>query len=83
MEEVEVTSMSSRGQVVIPQNLREAMNLDKGAKFVVVGEDDTIILKRIGMPQFKGFDKLIEKTQKWAEKKGLKPEDLKEARKGI
>lgn len=83
MEEVEVTSMSSRGQVVIPQQLRESMHLDRGAKFVIVGEDDTIILKRIEMPQFKGFDKLLKRTQEWAKKKGLKPEDLEEARKKI
>lgn len=81
MEEVEVTSMSSRGQVVIPQHLREAMHLDRGAKFVVLGEDNIIILKKIEMPQFKEFDKLLEKTQKWSKEKSLKPEDLEEARK--
>ncbi len=83
MEQVEVTSMSSRGQVVIPQALRESMHLDSGAKFVVVGEGDTIMLKKIGIPQFEGFGKLLKATQKWAQKKGVSQEDIAEARKRV
>ena len=83
MEEVEVTSLSSRGQVVIPQHIREALHLNEGTKFVVIGEEDTIILKKIGLPDFKGFEKLLKKTQSWAKKKGLKPEHLEEARKNV
>ncbi|HLD41415.1 MAG TPA: AbrB/MazE/SpoVT family DNA-binding domain-containing protein [archaeon] len=83
MEQVEVTSMSSRGQVVIPQNLRESMRLDVGAKFVVVGEGDTIVLKKIGIPQFEGFGKLLKTTQEWAQKNGLNQKDIVEARKRV
>ena len=76
MEKLEVTSMSSRGQVVIPQEIREHLGLKVGEKFVVVGEDDTVILKKITMPSFKNFDKLMQKTQQFAKDKGITPADV-------
>jgi len=79
MENIEITSISSRGQVVIPQNLREKLRIHTGEKFVVIGEDNTIILKKLEMPSFKGIDKLLEKTRDFAKKKGLKESDIEEA----
>ena len=76
---MEITSISSRGQVVIPQSLREKMKIHEGEKFVVLGEDSTIILKKIEMPSFKGFDKLIEKTRKFVKEKNIKEGDIEEA----
>jgi len=83
MEKLEITSLSSRGQVVIPQDIRAHLRLKTGEKFVVLGEDDTVILKRIKMPSFKNFDKLIKKTQEFAKEKRIKPSDVREAIKSI
>jgi len=71
--------MSSKGQVVIPLDIRERMNLSEGEKFVVVGDEDMICLKKIKMPSFKNFDKLLKKTQDFAKERGVKKEDLDEA----
>ncbi len=79
MESLEVTSMSSRGQVVIPQSIRQDLNLTEGTKFIVIGQGDTLLFKRIGMPSFKNFDKLMAKTQAFAKSKGLKQEDVDSA----
>lgn len=79
MEKLEVTSLSSRGQIVIPQEIREDMDLKGGEKFVVVGEEGTIILKKLEMPSFKGFEKLLKKTQSFSREKGLKSKHLREA----
>lgn len=79
MENIEVTSMSSRGQVVIPQEVRDRLRLYEGEKFIVMGEDDTIILKKLAVPSFKGFDKLLQKTREFAKNKGLKSRDVGEA----
>ncbi len=43
----EVVSISSKGQIVIPKDLRDALGIKKGEKFLVVGERDAILLKRI------------------------------------
>ena len=79
MENVEVSSISSRGQVVIPQSVREKLKLHEGEKFVVIGEEDTIVLKKLEMPSFKGFDKLLKKTREFAKNKKIKSEDVDEA----
>jgi antitoxin PrlF len=79
MTDINITSMSSRGQVVIPLNLRELMGLKDGEKFAITGKEDTIILKKIQMPSFSNFDKLMKQTQEFAKKKGLKQKDIDEA----
>jgi len=78
METIEITSISSRGQVVIPRKIRERLSLQEGEKFVVVGENDTIIFKKL-IPSFKGFDKLLKKTQEHARKNRLTEKDMFEA----
>ena len=79
MEKLEITSMSSRGQIVIPLDIREHLGLKEGEKFVVVGEDDTVVLKKIAMPSFKNFDKLVQKTRQFAKEKGITSADVEGA----
>ena len=79
MENIEVTSISSRGQVVIPQNLRDKLKIREGEKFVVIGENNTIVLRKLEMPSFKGFDKLVAKTREFAKKNELKESDVEQA----
>ena len=50
MDAVDVTKLSSKGQVVIPMEVRVTLGLEAGARFVVYGQGDTVILKRIGKP---------------------------------
>lgn len=83
MEKLEVTSMSSRGQVVIPQEIRERLHLQNGEKFIVIGEEDTIVLKKVQVPSFKGFDKLLKKTREFAKQRGIKESDVGEAIKEV
>ena len=40
MSSVSTTKMSSKGQVVIPEEVRKALNLQTGTQFVVLGEGD-------------------------------------------
>ncbi|MBS3074638.1 AbrB/MazE/SpoVT family DNA-binding domain-containing protein [Candidatus Pacearchaeota archaeon] len=83
MESIEITSLSSRGQVVIPQRLREKLKIKDGEKFVIIGEGSTIILKKIEMPSFRGFEKLLGKTRALAKNNGLKEADIEEALKDV
>ncbi len=43
----EVVSVSSKGQIVIPKEIRDAMGIVKGEKFAVISDKDAILLKRI------------------------------------
>lgn len=79
MEKLEITSLSSKGQIVIPQELRKRLHLHVGEKFIVIGEDDTIVLKKLEIPSFKGFDRLLKKTREFAKRKKIKQSDVKDA----
>ena len=46
MTNLATTKMSSKGQVVIPEDIRKRLKLKAGSQFVVVGEDDVVILKQ-------------------------------------
>lgn len=43
MTEVSTTKLSSRGQVVIPEEIRKRLGLEPGTQFIVLAEDDTVI----------------------------------------
>ncbi len=79
MANVATTKMSSKGQVVIPENVRKQLNLKAGAQFVVVGEKDVVILKSISLPSLDEFDDLIAKARKRGKQAGIKKSDIGDA----
>jgi AbrB family looped-hinge helix DNA binding protein len=83
MANVSTTKMSSKGQVVIPENIRKNLNLKTGAQFIVVGEKDVVILKSISAPSLDEFDELINKARRDGKKAGLKKSDIQEAIKKV
>lgn len=76
MESVATTRMSSKGQVVIPESLRQQLNLESGTQFIVMGEDDVIILKTIQTPSMRDFDRMIAKARRQAKQAGMKRSDV-------
>ena len=44
---IEVTKMSSKGQVVIPKEIRENLKLKEGDKLIAYNKGDLIILRRL------------------------------------
>jgi AbrB family looped-hinge helix DNA binding protein len=76
MSALATTKMSSRGQVVIPEEVREGLGLNTGSQFIVMGEGDVIILKRISTPGVEEFDRLIRIAHKRAKEAGLKRSDI-------
>ena len=79
MANVATTKMSSKGQVVIPENIRKRLKLKAGAQFVVVGEKDVVILKSISPPSLDEFDDLIAEARKKGRQAGIKKSDISEA----
>ena len=73
------TKMSSKGQVVIPEDIRKRLNLSEGTQFVVTGKDDVVILKAIAEPSLDEFESLIQEARAQAKQAGLKKSDIKEA----
>ncbi len=83
MANVSTTKMSSKGQVVIPENIRKNLNLKTGAQFIVVGDKDVVILKSISPPTLDEFGELISKARRDGKKAGLKKSDIQEAIKKV
>ncbi len=79
MANVSTTKMSSKGQVVIPENIRKQLNLKVGAQFVVVGEKDVVILKNISPPSLDEFGDLIAEARKKGKQAGIKKHDISDA----
>ncbi len=71
--------MSSKGQVVIPEDIRKRLGLEAGSQFVVVAGKDAVILKTISPPSMDEFDGLILEARRQARKAGMKQSDIKEA----
>lgn len=76
MRSIATTKMSSKGQVVIPEEIRRQLGLGAGTQFVVLGEDDVVILKMVQAPSMKEFDELVRKAKRQARSAGLKRRDI-------
>jgi AbrB family looped-hinge helix DNA binding protein len=74
--EVEITTISPKGQVVIPQEIREGLKIKPGTKFAVYGNRDTVIFKKISMPTVEDFIELNKWGQNFAKERGIKPKDV-------
>ena len=83
MADIATTKMSSKGQVVIPEDIRKRLKIKPGSQFVVVGEDNTVIFKMITAPDMTQFDELITRARAQAKKVGLKQSDISSAIKRV
>jgi AbrB family looped-hinge helix DNA binding protein len=83
MSEIATTKLSSKGQVVIPEEIRRRLGLEPGAQFVVIGDGDVVVLKAIHPPEMSQFDKLVGQARKAARRAGMKRSDIKEAVKEV
>ena len=61
MVNISITRMSSKGQIVIPQELRKGIK--EGEEFIVIRDDDRIILKNT-----KDFDKNLKEDLEFAKR---------------
>ena len=64
MDSLEITSLSTKGQIVIPRSIRNQLNLDTGDKLIVVCDGTNILLKPVLMPSMSEFKTLVEETDK-------------------
>lgn len=72
MNQVQVTSVSSKGQVVIPNDIRETMGISIGMKMLVFTDGDNLLLKPIQPPHFETFKELVKESKKLITKTGFK-----------
>jgi len=50
MKEISTTIISSKGQIVLPKEMRKELNLKEGNILAVIREDSMIVLKKMNNP---------------------------------
>ena len=74
-----MVTISSRGQVSIPAEMRRELGLEKGSKLLVVAEGDNILLKKIdGSVLNKSLEEILQPMWNQAEDAGLSEEDAED-----
>jgi len=58
--EIEITKIGERGQIVIPLEFREELKLKKGEKFIIVKEDNKLILEPMKSLKAKTIERIRE-----------------------
>jgi AbrB family looped-hinge helix DNA binding protein len=73
------TRLSSKGQVVIPEEVRRSLGLNEGDQFLVIGQGDAVILKTITPPKIEEFQELLSQARAEGRKARIRKADLKSA----
>ena len=79
MSEAATTTLSSKGQVVIPEEIRARLGLKTGAQFVVIADRDVVIFKVLDPPKLTEFASLVGRARRVAKRTGLRPADITQA----
>lgn len=74
---VNITKISSKGQVVIPSEIREKMNLEEGNLLIISDSDDSICMKKIELPNIKSWKEATKLFREAAKKSNFSNDDLK------
>jgi AbrB family looped-hinge helix DNA binding protein len=59
-DDPEVTTVTSKGQITIPSQLREQFGLKQGTKLMVVPTDYGLVLKKLELPSVEEFQQRVE-----------------------
>lgn len=74
-----ITSVSSKGQVVIPGNIRAKLGIAAGARLMVMTDGENVLMKPVAPPRVEEFSALVAESQKVAKTAGLTKADLQAA----
>ncbi len=56
--------------------MRKRLGLRPGTQFVVLGDDDTVVLKPISAPSMRELDEIVAHASRAAREAGLRPSDI-------
>ena len=74
--DVQVLSVSSKGQIALPVSMRRSLSIESGSKLAAYTSGDTIMLKVIKLPTVEDFKASLDEASQWAESVGYKEEDV-------
>ena len=81
--DTQVLTVTSKGQISLPINIRKKLSIDTGDSLVAYATDDAIILKTIKLPSIDEFEKALLEAKVWAASVGYKEEDVNDIIKSV
>ncbi len=72
-DKIEIATISSRGQICIPSDIREEMGLKEGEKVIFALAGDSLVMKKVNMQTFADITRPLKDAMK---KSGLKESDV-------
>ncbi|MBQ7692016.1 MAG: AbrB/MazE/SpoVT family DNA-binding domain-containing protein [Oscillospiraceae bacterium] len=75
---MDVVTVSSKGQIVLPASIRKTLSISDGDKLAAFAADDFIMLKVLRMPTADEFKAKLDEAQEWAASAGYTEADVEE-----
>lgn len=78
--EPEVVKMSGKGQLVVPQDIRNTVGLTPGERFVAFPVEEGVLFKKVNIPKVKlKFESLAKEIEAQFRRNNVKKKDVEEA----
>lgn len=72
MEVLKITTVLPGNKISLPSKF----GLKKGEKLIIFQSNDTLVLKKISIPNLNNFEKLAKWGRNFAKRKKIKPKDV-------
>lgn len=72
----QILTVSSKGQISLPVNIRKLLSIDTGDKLIAYTSGDVIMLKTLKLPSQEEFETSLDEAQKWAASVGYEESDI-------
>ena len=76
MNTLEITSVSTKGQVIIPAVVRRELGIHAGSKLMVLTDGTNLLMKPLSPPKKEAFQKLIRESRKLAKTANLRESEV-------
>ena len=73
---VNVLTVSSKGQIVLPAEIRKNLSINSGDKLAVFASNDIIMLKVVKIPTVEDFEMKLDVVSDWAKQVGYDVSDV-------
>lgn len=81
--DIQVLTVSSKGQISLPIGIRRRLSIDTGDKLIVYASNDTIMLKTLKLPSTSEFESALLEAQTWASSVGYSNNDVNDIIKSV
>jgi AbrB family looped-hinge helix DNA binding protein len=83
MASIEIARFTPKGQVAVPRALRKSLGIKSGTKVLMTKSGRSLLMTPLEPPEKDSFIELIRESQAFAEREGIKEDEVKKAIKAV